>query len=259
VRANGLLWIGSLTLVALGIILLLNNFLLISGFNVAALSPLILVVVGAAILLRGDLLPGKDARSFGITRGSVEAALLEVHAGEIDVQARALTRDGRLIAGQYAADSRPSLTVQDTAAYLRMERAATPWLSFADWDVGLARDLPWGLYISTSLGQVNLDLTGVIVQRALIATGLGDIRLVCPDEALEPLTLRSNLGDIRVLTPPGCRVRVTTHGGRMFRVHADAARYQALEPGVYVSRDADASRPLIEIRVSGVFGDAYLA
>ncbi|MDZ4763858.1 MAG: hypothetical protein SGI73_04845 [Chloroflexota bacterium] len=258
-RANGLRWIGSLALVALGIVLLLNNFLLISGFNVAALSPLILVVLGGAILLRGDLLPGKDARTFGITRGSVEAALLEVNAGEIDVNTRALAREGRLIAGQFAADSRPMLTVQDTVAYLRMERAATPWLSFADWEIGLARDLPWGVYISTSTGQVNLDLTGVIVQRVVVATGLGDIRFVCPTESLDAVTLRSNVGDIRVLTPPGVRARVTLSGGRMFRVHADMTRYDQPQPGVYVAKDGDPAQSEIAIALVGVFGDAYLA
>jgi hypothetical protein len=259
VRANGLRWIGSLALIALGVILLLNNFLLISGFNVNALLPLILVVVGGAILLRGDIMPGKDARTFGITRGSVEAALLEVNAGEIDVMARALAREGRLIAGQFAADSRPVLTVQDTIAHLRMERAATPWLSFADWEIGLARDLPWGLYISTSTGQVDIDLTGVIAQRVVIATGMGDIRFVCPSEGLDSIMLRSNVGAIRVLTPPGIRARITVTGGRAFRIHADDARYDQPQPGVYVAKASDPNQPELSITVIGALGDAYLA
>ena len=101
------------------------------------------------ILLRGDFVPSDEARSFGITRGSVESAALEISAGEIDVQAYALQREGRLIAGQYAANSRPTLDVQETHANLKMDRAATPWLSFADWRVALARDLPWSLFVTT--------------------------------------------------------------------------------------------------------------
>ena len=124
-RAKGSrgLWLGSLALLALGVLLLLNNFLLLSGFNVGALWPLLLVIVGVLVLLRGDFMPGADARTFGITRGSVESATLEISAGEIDVVARALQREGRLIAGQFALDSRPQLSVQDTHAYLRMDRA----------------------------------------------------------------------------------------------------------------------------------------
>ena len=83
-----LLW--SLALTALGIVLLLNNFLLLSGFNAGALWPLVLVVIGGVILLRGDFVPSAEARSFGITRGSVESAALEISAGEIDVHAYAL-------------------------------------------------------------------------------------------------------------------------------------------------------------------------
>jgi hypothetical protein len=259
VRATRGLLLWSLALAALGVILLLNNFLLLSGFNAAALWPLILVVIGAVILLRGDLVPSDEARSFGITRGSVESAVLEISAAEIDVQGYALQREGRLIAGQYAANSRPTLEVQDTHATLKMERAATPWLSFADWRVALARDLPWSLFVTTHLGQVELDLSGLIVQRAVIATGFGDVRLVCPQEAFEPLFVRSALGNIHVIVPPGNNVRIRTTGAAMFRVHADENRYLAQENNTYVARDADGTRPLIEIDISGTFGDAYLA
>ncbi len=258
-RATRGLVVWSLALVALGIILLLNNFLLLSGFNAAALWPLLLVVVGAVILLRGDFVPSDEARSFGITRGSVESAALEINAGGIDVQAYALQRESRLIAGQFAADSRPTLDAQNTHANLKMDRAATPWLSFADWRVALARDLPWSLFVTTHLGQVQLDLSDLIIQRAVIATGFGDIRVVCPEEAFEPLYVRSVLGNIHVIVPPGRNVRVKTSGAALFRIHADESRFEAQEHGVYIARDADTERSLIEIDVSGTFGDAYLA
>lgn len=252
-----LLW--SLALTALGVVLLLNNFLLLSGFNAGALWPLLLVVIGGVILLRGDIVPSDEARSFGITRGSVESAALEISAAEIDVNVFALEREGRLIAGQYAANSRPSLEVERDHANLKMDRAATPWLSFADWRVALALDLLWSVFVTTSLGQVQLDLSGLIVQRIMVGTGFGDIHLVCPEEAMEPVLLRSALGNIHVIVPPGYRVMVRASGARMFHVHADDSRFDVQEDGAYVARDADPMRPLIEIEVSGTFGDAYLA
>jgi hypothetical protein len=248
-----------LALVAVGVALLLNNFLLLSGFNLTALWPLLLVIAGAQILLRGDLVPSAEARSFGITRGSVESATLEISAGEIDVQARALQREGRLIAGQFAADSRPELEINETHTTLRMHRAATPWLSFADWELGLALDLPWQLLISTNLGQVQLNLEGLIIQDAVIATGLGDIRLVCPQEAFGPLYLRSALGDIHVTTLPGQAARLTVRGGSMFRVHVNEQRYRQVEPGVYLALDAQANKSALDVQISGTFGDAYLS
>jgi hypothetical protein len=219
----------------------------------------LLVVIGGVILLRGDIVPSDEARSFGITRGSVESAALEVSAAEIDVHVYALEREGRLIAGQYAANSRPSLEVDRDHANLKMDRAATPWLSFADWRVALARDLPWSVFVTTNLGQAQLDLSGLIIQRAVIATGFGDIRLVCPEEALEPMIVRSALGNIHIIVPPGNRVMVRASGARMFRVHADESRYEVQDDGAYVARNADPLRSLIEINISGTFGDAYLA
>jgi hypothetical protein len=257
-RSTGsLLW--PLALVIAGIALLLHNFLLLGGFNLTALWPLLLVLAGATILLRGDLLPSDDARTFGITRGSVESATLEISAGEIDVQARALQREGRLIAGQFAADSRPELQVTDTHAVLRMDRAATPWLSFADWDLGLTPDLPWQLFVSTSLGQVRLDLSGLVLADATIATGIGDIRIQPPQEAFGPLYLRSALGDIHVTTPAGYNTRITVAGARMFHVHADEERYRQPQPGTFIALDAAANAQRVEIHISGTFGDAYLS
>jgi hypothetical protein len=261
VRAKGSrgVWAWSLALIAIGVVLLLNNFLLLSGFNVTTLWPLLLVIVGAVILLRGDLLSGGDGRTFGITRGSVESATLEISAGEIDVHMRALEREGRLIAGQYAANSRPALSVQDTHTFLKMDRSATPWFSFANWEMALAQDLPWQILVSSSLGQVNLDLAGLIVQNGLISTGFGDIRFTSPEEALEPIYLRSTIGNITILVPPGINTRIYAQKGVFFRLHVDENRYEQPESGIYAARDTRHGAPAIEIYVSGTFGDAYLA
>lgn len=255
--AGPVIW--PLVLAVVGVILLLDNFLLLGDFDASLLWPLLLVLVGAQILLRGDFAPGWDVKTFGITRGSVESATLEISAGEIDVNLRALQREGRLIAGQFASQSRPYMGVNEAHALLKMDRAATPWLSFADWEMGLARDLPWQLFISTHLGQVNVDLSGLILQDASIATGIGDIRLVCPREAFGTLRLRSALGSIQLVTPHGCNTRITVEGSRVFGVHVDENRYMQIEPGVYAAHDADPDAPLIEVHISGTFGDAYLA
>ena len=252
-------WLWPLLLAAIGVVLLLDNFLLLGDFNPTLLWPLLLVVIGAQILLRGDLLPGTQTQTFGVTRGSVEAAALEISAGEIDVRIRSLQREGRLIAGQYAAQSRPQMTVEDTQAHILMSRSATPWLSFSDWEMGLAQDLPWQIYISTHLGQVNLDLSDLILQEAVITTGFGDLRCICPYEALGPVRLQSALGAIQVVTPVGYRTQITIDHSLFFGVHVDEQRYMQIEPGVYVSLDAPDDAPLVELFISGTFGDTYLA
>ncbi len=257
-RKTGTPWLWAVILVIVGVVLLLDNFLLLGDFDASTLLPLLLVVAGAQILIRGDLLPSSEPQSFGITRGSVESGTLEISSGEIDIDVRALHREGRLIAGQFAGSARPQLDVQDTYAHIRLDRSDTGWLSFNDWRVGLAADLPWQVLVSTSLGQVNADLSDLIVHDGYIATGIGDIRLAAPREALGPLYVRSTLGNIHINTPLGCNVRIVINGGWMFRVKHNIYRYENPETDVYVSVDPAVGSPLVEIHISGTFGDAYL-
>lgn len=264
-RVGGLiLW--SLLLIIIGVFLLLDNFLLLGDFNAVTLLPLILVIIGAQILLRGDLTPSTDARRFGITRGSVEAATLEINSGEIDVDLRALSSDFRLrdghhalIAGQYAHQSRPALQMEETYAHLLMRRRATPWVSFADWKIALANDLPWQLLTSTSIGQIDFDLSDIIVHDAVLATGLGDIRVICPKEAFGTLHLKSTLGNINFITPEGYNTRITIRATRFFSVHFDETRYNEIEKNIFVSTEVTPNAPLIDIQIRGTFGDVYLA
>lgn len=243
---------------ALGVALLFENFLLLGGFRVSTLLPLVLVALGAWILIRGDL-GTRAARTFGITRGSVQSATLEVSAGEVDVILSADAREGRLVEGQFSRSSRPSLDVEDTHAHLQFLRSRTPWLAFSDWQLRLAEDLPWEVLISTSLGQVNADLGGLVVQGATIATGIGDVRVVCPTEAFEPIKVRSGAGDIHVIVPEGQAARVYVTPSRLFRIRVNETRYTLIEAGVYQAIKADDESPRVDIYLRGTFGDAYLS
>lgn len=254
-----LLW--PIGLVVLGVLILLSNFLILRDFRLADLWPLALVLFGAALLLRGDLIPSRDYRTFGITRGSIESATLEIRAGEIDVQITSLQnrQTERLIAGQFASHARPELRVVDLHAHLIMDRSKTPWLSFADWEMGLSQDLPWQIVIGTHLGQVSADLSTVIMQNGLISTGFGDIFFTAPPEAFEPIYLRSVLGNIHVTTPPGYQVRLTIQQGRFGTLQVDETRYQLLEPGIYFARDINEEFPLVDVVIHGTFGSIYLS
>lgn len=252
-------WFFPIILILIGVVLLLNNFLLLGDFDATRLLPLIFVAVGAIVLLRGDVLPGSQPRSFGITRGSVESGTLEIQAGEIDVNLRRLQREGRLIAGQFAQDSRPVLESIDTHANIFMNRRQTPWTAFNDWQVALAHDLPWQIYISSSLGQINADCSGLIVQDAVIATGIGDIQFTCPQETLDTIHLQSALGNIHILTNISQHVVVHVKQSRLFDVKVDFNRFEEVEPNVYATRDADLGAPITHITVRGTFGNAYLA
>ncbi|MGQ9849279.1 MAG: hypothetical protein ACUVSU_04430 [Aggregatilineaceae bacterium] len=253
-----LLW--PLLLMAVAIVLLLDNFMLVE-LDLAPYWPVLLVVGGLIVLVRGDIAPSWGAHTFGITRGSVETGAIEIESGEIDVQLQALRKPGRLVAGQYTARSRPSLLVRNNRARLTMQRGQTWWLSLADWDIGLAQDLPWQILMSSYLGLLEADLRGLIVERAYVASGLGDVTVFCPDRCSGDLVARSAFGDVRVTVPPRSQALVRVQAGPFARVRIDQKRFVALEPGLYASRlyatqaaEGTANQADLTITVSTTFG-----
>jgi len=251
-----------LALVAIGVILLLHNFILLGDINILNLSPLLLVLVGAWILLRGDIRPSSDAKSFGITRGSVESATLDIRSGEIDVAIAMLptSNQERLIAYRsFPVQSRPELKVDGVHTQLTMRRQHTPWFSYTDWDMLIAQQIPWQLLITSHLGQVNLDLAEGIVSNVRIATGIGNIHFVTPFEALDDVRLSSTLGTIHITTPFGYASQITIDQGHFMNLHIDDTRYHMTENGDYVSLETQDDMPVVNMLVSNTFGDVYLS
>lgn len=248
----------SLLITVIGVVLLLDNFLLFESVRFIRFWPLLLVIAGAAFLIRGDVTLDESVRTFGITRGSVESAVLEVNNGEIDLVVRDLAREERLIAGKYAAHTRPTLRVDDTDAFVQLDRATTPWFNLADWELALARDLPWQFFISGHLGRVDMDLSKLIVEGGSIVTGFGDIQVTCPQETLAPLQLTTTLGNVRLTTPLGYKSRIRIEGAPMFNLHIDERRYAQAEDNLYVARNAKPEAPIVDITIRGTFGDAHL-
>ncbi len=255
-------WLWPLLVMIGGVLLLLDNFMLLE-VDVRPYWPVILIALGVQLLLYGDIAPSWQAHTFGITRGSVESASLEIESGELDVQLRALRKSGRLIAGQYTARSRPDLTVRHNHATLRMQRGQSWWLSLAHWDVGLANDLPWGILISSYLGHLEADLHGLSIERAYVSSGLGNVSVACPRRASGVVVARSTFGDVQLSIPEGSCAQITIRTGPFGRVRVDESRFQQVEPGVYraVNGSTPESAAPTELNVVAgtVFGSIYVS
>jgi hypothetical protein len=241
--------------------LLLHNFELLNNFNIIELSPLLLVMLGAWILLRGDLRTDDARKTFGITRGSVESAALDIHAGEIDVHIDMLptSNQERLIAYRsYPSPSRPQLKVDGVHTSLTMKRADTPWFSLVDWDMLLAQGLPWQIGVTSHLGKISLNLAEGIVSAVKVATGIGNIDLITPAEALDTLQITSVLGTVHIITPKDNTAHITINAGRFVNVHVDDTRYTQFDDA-YIALDTHAKAPQVNITVNNTFGDIYLS
>lgn len=250
-------FIWPLLLVVAGILLLLNNFLLIS-VDIVELWPLLLVFIGIQLLWRGDFAPSWQAQSFGITRGSVNAGILEVSSGEIDVKLRALQRPGRLIAGQYTARSRPNLNVRNNRASLVMRRGHTWLFSFADWELGLAQQLPWALLVSAHLGQLDVDMRGLNISQAHVAAGIGDIRVICSENVSGPVYARSTFGDVRLAIPDDVPAIIWIKAGPLCRVIRHSRQFREQPDHAIITSSYNPEAPALKVTVSSTFGNIHL-
>jgi len=257
-QRNLTLWLWAVVLAVMGILLLLHNYLLLT-FDVLQLWPLLLVAFGIQILVRGDLGFSWASKNFGITRGSVESGALRADSGELDLRVRVLQREGRLIAGQYTARSRPELEVTGNHTALTLLRGKTWLLSQANWDLGLAGDLPWDLLLSTYLGNIEVDMRGLIIGQAHVATGFGDIRMVVPDNPGGPIHVRSTFGDIYLAVPDNMEAALTVKGSSLFGIHLLNTRWQQYDDRRYATNGYDKAIDPLDLTVSGTFGDLFLS
>ena len=252
-----------LLLVAIGFYLLLRNFLLVENIDLLQYWPVLLVLLGLQLLFRGDIGITWQSQTFGITRGSVQSAALETSSGEIDVKIRALRREGRLIAGQYAGRSRPSLNVHGDHARLSLQRGQTWPFSQADWEIGLAKDLPWSLLVSAHIGEIDADLRGLQVDQAHLASGIGDVRIVASDLPGEqtPGDIRacSTFGNVTLVIPPQVEAVVRVHQKPMSRLQIDEARFLMLEPGVYATLGYEQGGTPTRVELASTFGTVRLS
>lgn len=247
--------------IAAGVALLLINFLILENVNFSDLLkywPVLLISVGVLIAVRGDLAFTAQGQTFGITRGNVESAQLEASAGELDVHIRALRREGRLIAGQFTARSRPLLGVRGTHARLTMQRGQTWLLSMADWEIGLAKDLPWSLLLSSFLGEIDADLRGVTLERAHFGTSFGDVLLVAPEMCAQGIQARSSFGNIMLTVPEGVQAVIRVNMGPLARLRVNEARFLLLEEGVYATLGAGNVDAPVRVSLGTTFGTVRL-
>ena len=247
-----------LLLVVVGVLLLLSNFLLLENVDIVRWWPVLLVLAGLQLLVRGDLGVSWQTKEFGITRGTVQIASVEASSGEIDIKVRMLRREGRLVAGHYTARSRPQLTVRNNHARLMMQRGQTWPFSQGDWEIGLARDVPWTLLVSTHLGELDIDLRGVHVREANLATGIGDLKLQPSHMVDNGIRARSTFGSIWVNVPPDDQVIVTVKSRPLSRINIDETRFLMVRPGVYATLGYEQSHSPTVLEVATTFGTIHL-
>jgi hypothetical protein len=252
-----------LLLIVVGVVMLLRNFLLIQDVDILKYWPALLILVGLQLLTRGDIGLTWQSQTFGITRGNVQSAALEASSGELDVKIRALRREGRLIAGQYTGRSRPNLNVRGEHAQLSMQRGQTWPFSLSDWEIGLARDLPWKLLVSAHLGELDVDLRGLFVDQAHLASGVGDVKVIVSDlsSVENPGHVRacSTFGNVTLVIPQQVDAVIRVAARPLARLQIDESRFLMVEPGIYATLGYEQSAAPLNVELTSTFGTVRLS
>lgn len=81
------------------------------------------------------------------------------------------------------------------------------------WELGLSRDVPLDLKVSTGAGKSTLDLTGLNLQRLEVDGGVGQVTVKLPAQGQYPVSIDGGVGKIVLIIPQGVAARVDALGG----------------------------------------------
>jgi len=81
------------------------------------------------------------------------------------------------------------------------------------WDLGLSRDVPISLKISTGVGRSNLDLSRLQVTDLTLDGGVGQVTISLPRTGRLDGSIEGGIGEVIVLVPAGVAARIRVDGG----------------------------------------------
>lgn len=287
-RGEGL--VGSLFMLAVGIVFLLTNLGLLAldiWRIVFRLWPLLLVSVGLDLLIgrrsrigallsavvllavffgalwfMGASLPtGRALEGEQIEQaldGAQEARIdMDINTGSLNVSA--LAGADNLIAGtvqtRASREVRQDYSLQgSTAVYTLDEVGGFGFFgleSDARWELELAQNVPLDLDVSLGAGEMVLDLTDLMVNSLDVNIGAGELRLTLPAEAGFEGEVSGAVGSIVILTAPGTGLRLQS-GTAISAV--DIPDGYSRNGNTYTSPDYDSAEHQIELSLSQAVG-----
>ncbi|MGC9529199.1 MAG: LiaF transmembrane domain-containing protein [Candidatus Bipolaricaulaceae bacterium] len=281
-----------LLLVALGMVLLLNN-LGIVGCEVWSqlwrLWPVLLIAAGVDLILgRSSLRWWLGAAILLVVLGGATLAVLDVSlpgerreveqglegasTAQVGLGCRACTLTLTagpdrtvLAAGQvelgWNDDLRQSFDVRDGVAHLVVQaerKHPVPSVgagSGRNWRLALAPDVPLSLTVRAGMGDAELDLRGLALERLELESGLGEVVVWLPAAGRYDARIHGGVGEVTVYAPPELAVRLQAETGvGKVEVPVDFVR----EGDVYTSPNWAAAAAGVELTVERGVGEIIL-
>jgi hypothetical protein len=255
-RRNQVFW--GLVAIISGITLLLQSLGIIQAAFWPIFWPLLLILAGVWFLLGPSLFrSGGKVEQLDIP---IEGATLaEIHlkhgAGRLEIQA--LELPGKLLSGTFGGGVERELNRSGSQVKLKLKSAHEVFyfpgpmgIDKLDWNVGLARDLPLQLKLSTGASESEINLTDLQVTDLRLETGASSTHLTLPAHAgYTQAHLEAGAASLQVSVPQNTAANISFEGG-LAEFDVDKQRFPAFGGG-YRSPDFDtaANRVALVIKV----------
>ncbi len=256
-RRWGDVWL-PLMLIGLGALFLVSNVL---DLDLYKLWPLLLVLIGLAILAGWRVSPGKTGEIRQPLEGAT-AAEVSISPGVSRLSIAALAEPTLLIQGSVTAGRgrtvEPHFQLQgDTARFRLKSRVQFPfpgligWREYHTWDLGLNPGVPTHLTIKAGVGESFLDLSDLKLTHLKIDAGVGRTDVTLPRQGQIDARIEAGVGEVSVRIPRdmAARIRVSSGLGST-RVRGDFQR----RAKTYVSPGYDTAENRLELRINGGVG-----
>jgi hypothetical protein len=270
----GILWrLWPILLIAAGLEILIGRRSFVGSLLVA----LFLVVVLSGVIWWGlQRAPGAitlptfgaaqvDTREVAIHQalGGADRAevVIGLNAGELRLDA--LPESASLIEGaielRVGEEVEPRFDVQgDAATYVLENKNPTvlPILGRAEgdilWQLGLNRDVPLQLQVSTGAGESVLDLSRLNVTDLAVHTGVGRTELYLPSQGRLTAAVNTEIGELVVTVPQDVAARIAVEGG-LNSVEVPDGHYERTDD-VYVSSGYATATDRVDLRIDAGIG-----
>jgi hypothetical protein len=192
----------------------------------AAIWPAGVIVIGLGVIWLGDQMWRSEAAPFSLARGQAEAGALWVSAGTADFEIGATSEPANLATGSLPLPKRPKVAVHEQHTTVRLEPLwGLPSLSRSPWCAALASDLPWQIGVSSSTGNLDLDLRELLPAGVRVRSLFGDVELKLPAAGGTDVDIRLVFGDLTIDVPDDLGVKVVLRTGALADVERDERRF----------------------------------
>jgi LiaF transmembrane domain len=290
--------VGPVLLIGLGFILLGQTLGLVGGeiwWNLLRMWPLILIAIGVDLLIPrrsalgtfvalllvlavfagGFLLSGVRVRP--VSPGDVEALSIPVYGAERAVihldppvaalDLHALEGSDALVEGTVPKygygrlDARSRLS--GTTAIVEITSSGvfiTPAIGPQDetWRVGLSSEVPLDLQLSSGVGLIDADLTGMTVTALDVEIGIGRTVITLPEGASFSGRVSGAIGQTVIIFPRGTAIRATMTTGLGGVETPDGNRPFDLGDNEYTSPGYESAENRVELEIEQAIGSIVL-